>query len=51
MLGGVEGRKAKGEVDKGGEVMAETVDDVIRHAALMNERQQALIDGSSLIDH
>lgn len=43
--GGVNGVKAKGEVDEGGEVMAESSDDVIRHAALMNERQEGVMDG------
>lgn len=48
---GVKGRKAKGEADEGGEVMAETIDDVIRRAALMNERQQRLINGCSRSSH
>lgn len=49
--GGVKKRKAKGEVDEGGEVMAETIDDVIRLAALMNEHPQRLTDGCSLSNH
>lgn len=48
---GVKGRKAKGEADEGGEVMAETIDDVIRRTVLMNERQQRLINGCSRSSH